>query len=116
VEDPEASVPGVTAIDPEAVRRAASWERIRQGATIRDLFEPSPGEAAESGVQPSSMEALDPPSTEIRLEMARIRAELEAAAEREAGEPTGVDADAGSSGAMAGTEPPATPDPESPSS
>jgi hypothetical protein len=84
VEDPEAAVPGVTTVDPEAVRRAATWERVRKRATLRGFLEPDRDETAESGVRPSSIEALAPPSAELRQEMSRLREELEAAAEREA--------------------------------
>ena len=84
VEDPEASVPGVTTIDPEAVSRAASWERIRRGASFRSFFESSREEMPIGEVEPSSLSALGPPSAEVRREMERIRAELAATAEREA--------------------------------
>src|SRR5688572_1851318 len=69
VEDPEASVPGVTDIDPDAVRRAATWERIRKRSTLKGFLEGGREEAPESGVQPSSMAALEPPSAEVRQEM-----------------------------------------------
>jgi hypothetical protein len=94
VEDPDTSVPGLTAVDPDAVKRAATWERTRQRSSIRDLFEVDRGEAEESGVQPSSIEALDPPSMAIRVEMARIKAELEAAAEHDAAELAALQAEA----------------------
>jgi hypothetical protein len=84
VEDPEASVPGVTTIDPEAVRRAASWERIRRGASFRSFFESNREEMPIAEVVPSSLSALGPPSAEVRQEMQRLRAELAATAEREA--------------------------------
>jgi hypothetical protein len=84
VEDPEASVPGVTTIDPEAVSRAASWERIRRGASFRSFFESNREEMPTGEIEPSSLSALGPPSAEVRREMERLRAELAATAEREA--------------------------------
>jgi len=86
IEDPEASVPGVTTVDPEAVARAATWERVRRRSSFRGFLEGDRDEATESGVRPSSLAALDPPSAELRLEMGRLRAELNAAAEAEAQE------------------------------
>ena len=79
-------MPGVTAVDPEAVRRAATWERIRKRSTLRGFLEAGAEEQTESGVQPSSLDALHPPSAEVREAMERIRAELDLAAAREADE------------------------------
>ena len=84
VEDPAASVPGVTTVDPEAVRRAATWQRVRKRATLRGLLDGDRDEELDSGVRPSSLEALDPPSVQVLLEMQRLREELQAAATREA--------------------------------
>jgi hypothetical protein len=86
VEDPEAMVPGVTTVDPEAVARAATWERIRKRATFRGFLAADRDAPSDSGVVPSSLAALAPPSPELRLEMERLRLELEEAAEREAQE------------------------------
>jgi hypothetical protein len=81
---PSTSIPGVTDVDLDAVRRAATWERVRNRTTLRGLLDASREPGDDSGVRPSSMEALDPPSLAVRLEMARLRDELEATAEAQA--------------------------------
>jgi hypothetical protein len=86
VEDVEAMVPGVTTVDPEAVRRATTWERVRKRSTFRGFLATDREESPDSGVAPSSLAALAPPSPELRLEMERLRLELEEAAQREAQE------------------------------
>ena len=79
-------VPGVTTVDPEAVARAATWERVRKRSTFRGFLAADREVPSDSGVAPSSLAALAPPSPELRLEMERLRMELEEAAEREARE------------------------------
>jgi hypothetical protein len=81
-EDPDTSIPGVTTVDPAAVRRAAHWSPAPKRRFMGLLADAEPNQ--ESGVRPSSAEALAPPSPEVRREMDLLRAELDAAAAAEA--------------------------------
>jgi hypothetical protein len=76
--DPDASIPGVTSLDPEIVRRAASPASAPKRRFIGFLGDPQPD--AINALRASSVEALAPPSAEVRLEMRRLRAELDAVA------------------------------------
>jgi hypothetical protein len=91
-------------VDPEAIARAATWERVRKRPSIRTLLDADRSEAMESGIRPSSLAALAPPSKEVRQEMARLRAELDAAAELEAREQEARELEALGAGGS-GTEP-----------
>jgi hypothetical protein len=82
MEDPDATIPGVTTVDPAAVRKAASWSPAPKRRFLGLLVDAEP--VQESGVRPSSAEALAPPSAEVRREMELLRAELAAAAAAEA--------------------------------
>jgi len=76
--NPDALVPGVTTVDPAAVRRAARWAPAPKRRFFGLLGE-TRAEQEENGLHAPSSEALDLPSAEVRTEMLRLRAELEEA-------------------------------------
>lgn len=80
--DPDVSVPGVTTLD-EEVARIAERRPTTPKRTFFSLLITRDPQIEESGVLPSSGEALDPPSAEVRREMRRLRAELDEAAAAE---------------------------------
>ena len=95
VEDPEASIPGVTTLDPALLRVARSAAAQPQ---TRGLFGPRLDPVFEADVVdlgPASIDALAPPSRAVLEEMHRLRLELDEAAAAEAtaarAQPTGQD-------------------------
>jgi len=80
--DPDAAIPGVTSIDPEVARKAAASSPSSRRGLLGLLADPGP--TTPDSVQPSSIEALRPPTPAVRHEMEKLMAELAASAAAEA--------------------------------
>lgn len=108
VEDRDASIPGVTTLDPALLRvaQAVAAQPPKRGFFQARLDPVQETDAA--GLGPASSDALAPPSRAVLEEMRRLRAELDEAAAAEAAAAAALLAAAGQTRAVKGDEPAAT--------
>jgi hypothetical protein len=72
----QVSIPGVTEVSPELRRYADGAKRGRKPSLLRMMFSDVPIPTAVDAPEPSDADALRPPSSELKAEMARLDAEI----------------------------------------
>jgi hypothetical protein len=72
----QVAIPGVTEVSPELRRYANDAQRGRKPSLLRMMFSDAPIPQTFDAPEPSDADALRPPSSELKAEMARLDAEI----------------------------------------